>query len=262
MQKALKYWDGANPKIYAILTQKEDGGWHLACHWTDRILEYDCELVEDRLGQHLRYGSGSMLPLRNSKGQLYGRWSEATEEEINDLPCKEVATEEVTTTEDVVTSETAEPAEPAVNTEDAVVVTEDAEVVALEAEPEPEPVYTDSAELERLKAENDALLSRIAEMEAERQKAKQTRRKKQQPQHLEAAAEPKPTEKEPQPKRYDVITESRDNTKCAVQSGSGHNFLKAIGSVAAMTVALVVIWQTGLLIPLGLIGLAMSGIIK
>ena len=42
----------------------------------------------------------------------------------------------------------------------------------------------------------------------------------------------------------------------------GHQVLKVIGSVAAMTVALVVIWQTGLLIPLGLIGLATSGIVK
>ena len=51
-------------------------------------------------------------------------------------------------------------------------------------------------------------------------------------------------------------------TAPAVQGGNSHNFLKVVGSVAAMTIALVVIWQTGLLIPLGLIGLAMSGIIK
>ena len=42
----------------------------------------------------------------------------------------------------------------------------------------------------------------------------------------------------------------------------GHQVLKVIGSMVAMTVALVAIWQTGLLIPLGLIGLATSGIIK
>ena len=245
MAQALKYWDGANPKIYVILTQKEDGGWHLACHWTDRVLEYDCELVEDRIGQHLRYGHGSILPLRNNKGQLYGRWSEATEEEINDRPCKEVTTE----VEEVATEEVA-PAEPAANTDDAEVITDNAEVVVLDAEPAvtetADTTDTDTAELERLKAENDALLSRIAEMEAERQKAKQTRRKKQQPQHLEAAAEPQPTEKEPQ----------------GGSNGNGHQVLKAVGSVAAMTIALVIIWQTGLLIPLGLIGLGMSGLIK
>jgi len=67
---------------------------------------------------------------------------------------------------------------------------------------------------------------------------------------------------------YDVITERRDgdngqaaNDQPAAGQG-GHQVLKVIGSVAAMTVALVVIWQTGLLIPLGLIGLATSGILK
>jgi hypothetical protein len=38
--------------------------------------------------------------------------------------------------------------------------------------------------------------------------------------------------------------------------------LKAIGMVAAATVALFVIYETGLLIPLGLIGLATGGILK
>jgi hypothetical protein len=38
--------------------------------------------------------------------------------------------------------------------------------------------------------------------------------------------------------------------------------MKAVGMVAAATVALFVIYETGLLIPLGLIGLATSGLIK
>jgi hypothetical protein len=38
--------------------------------------------------------------------------------------------------------------------------------------------------------------------------------------------------------------------------------LKAVGMVAAATVALFVIYETGLLIPLGLIGLATGGILK
>lgn len=38
--------------------------------------------------------------------------------------------------------------------------------------------------------------------------------------------------------------------------------LKAVGMVAAATVALLVIYETGLLIPMGLIGLATSGLLK
>lgn len=82
-----------------------------------------------------------------------------------------------------------------------------------------------------------------------------------------------PAEEKPQAARYDVITESRnDETKKPrnqeinesrnCRGGKGREIMKAIGSVAAMTVALVIIWQTGLLIPLGLIGLGMSGLIK
>ena len=40
------------------------------------------------------------------------------------------------------------------------------------------------------------------------------------------------------------------------------NLLKALGMVAAATVALQVVYETGLLIPLGLIGLAMGGLLK
>jgi hypothetical protein len=40
------------------------------------------------------------------------------------------------------------------------------------------------------------------------------------------------------------------------------NLMKAIGMVAAATVALMVIYETGLLIPIGLIGLATGGILK
>ena len=48
-------------------------------------------------------------------------------------------------------------------------------------------------------------------------------------------------------------------------SGIGHqtsSTMKAIGMVAAATMALLVIYETGLLIPLGLIGLATGGILK
>lgn len=38
--------------------------------------------------------------------------------------------------------------------------------------------------------------------------------------------------------------------------------MKAVGMVAAATVALLVIYESGLLIPLGLIGLATSGLLK
>ena len=45
-------------------------------------------------------------------------------------------------------------------------------------------------------------------------------------------------------------------------SENNHAWLKTAGCLAAASIALLVIWQTGLLIPIGLIGFGMSGIIK
>ena len=207
MAQVLKYWDGANPKIYDIVSQDEEGRWRMTRHMTDRILEYDCELVEDGIGQHLRYGHGSSTPLRNSKGQLFSRWSEATEQDINDRPVKR----EASPAGDMA----GKPEEP----EDTVAVQEP-------ATPCDSPAYTEAAELERLRAENEALLARIAQAET---------------------AESQSTH------NIQNIQNNQSNP---------NNLLKAFGSVAAMTVALVVVWQTGLLIPLGLVGLAAAGILK
>jgi hypothetical protein len=62
--------------------------------------------------------------------------------------------------------------------------------------------------------------------------------------------------RQPEQKQLDLFAEEKP------ASDSGRQILKAAGYMTAMTVALVVIWQTGLIIPIGLIGLATSGIIR
>lgn len=196
---ALKYWDGADPKSYYIATQTDNGQWHLTYHGRDILLEYDCELTEDRTGQQLRYGNGSVMPLRNSKCELFSRWTEATEEEINARP------------------EVKEPAPAAT------------EVQKTEEQPLPaaEPAYNDAAELDRLKAENEALKAQIAAS----------------------------TEQQINESRKQEIKESTDHN-------NGHKVMTAIGTMAAMSVAMIIIWQSGLIIPVGIVGLIMSGILK
>lgn len=85
-------------------------------------------------------------------------------------------------------------------------------------------------------------------------------------------------QEQPRPRRKRQQSSERS---CSVRSGSvaasrvacpaitlqednhdRQNLLKAIGIMAAATVALLVIYETGLLIPLGLIGLATGGILK
>jgi len=62
--------------------------------------------------------------------------------------------------------------------------------------------------------------------------------------------------RQPEQKQLDLFAEEKP------ASDSGRQILKAAGYMTAMTVALVVIWKTGLIIPIGLIGLATSGIIR
>ena len=66
---------------------------------------------------------------------------------------------------------------------------------------------------------------------------------------------------EHQPSSISHQTSSIDHQPSAI-SRQPSSTLKAVGMVAAATVALFVIYETGLLIPLGLIGLATGGILK
>lgn len=61
--------------------------------------------------------------------------------------------------------------------------------------------------------------------------------------------------------RRNVITESRYNDTTELKSDN-HHWLTTAGYLAAASVALFVIYETGLLIPLGLIGLATGGLLK
>ena len=86
------------------------------------------------------------------------------------------------------------------------------------------------------------------------------------------------TEK-PQDARYDVITESRNDEikksrnheinetrkqeiKESTDCNNGHKVMTAIGTMAAMSVALIIIWQSGLIIPVGIAGLITCGMLK
>jgi hypothetical protein len=101
--------------------------------------------------------------------------------------------------------------------------------------------YSSSAELEQLRAENQRLQEQIAQM------ANQPR-----PRRQHKPRKPRVERQEPLTIDHSPLTANRQTSAT----------LKAVGMVAAATVALFVIYETGLLIPLGLIGLATSGLLK
>ena len=120
---------------------------------------------------------------------------------------------------------------------------------------------TESTELEQLQQENDALKAQIEELErleqerrelAERLHREEVERREEQRRRAQEA-------RRAQAVRRPV--EVRQQTQ-AVEVKSDYAWLKMVGYVAAASVALLVIWQTGLIIPLGLIGLATSGLLK
>lgn len=74
--------------------------------------------------------------------------------------------------------------------------------------------------------------------------------------------QPRPRrQRKPRKERVERQPSAIDNQPSVIRHQTS-GALKAVGMVAAATVALFVIYETGLLIPLGLIGLATGGILK
>lgn len=184
--------------------------------------------------------------------------TESTDDDSYTRPAESVATETVVEpVQEVTTTDSADETD---NTDNSVITEMQND----------EPVsYNNDAELERLQQENERLQACIAEMERREQtrreesvrrteegrKAQQSHRGQQaRRERQQCAATAVST------RRNNAITASRDID--TADSENNHAWLKTAGYLAAASVALLVIWQTGLLIPLGLIGLATSGILK
>jgi len=99
--------------------------------------------------------------------------------------------------------------------------------------------YSNSAELEQLREEKQRLQEQIAQM----------------------ANQPRPR-RQRKPRKPAVALDGQTAEHTSDISHQTSSTLKALGMVAAATVALFVIYETGLLIPLGLIGLATGGLLK
>ena len=132
-----------------------------------------------------------------------------------------------------------------------------------------EPVYTDNEELEQLRAENQRLREQIAQMSdgrcmmadeplTVRSALPLCQAKNREPLTIN---QPRPRrQRKPRVESQEPLT--IDHSPLTVNRHQSSSTMKAVGMVAAATVALFVIYETGLLIPLGLIGLATGGLLK
>lgn len=220
---------GTSGKQWEQLTVKDDGTMMLYFHGTDRSVTTQVTLIEDGAWKGwLRSEGGSLYP-----GIESGKWQAV------DCPAEsaEIAEGEQRTDTDGTDVATAEPQEhtgtvPAVSSDDAVArITEGlSPACSITHESEttinPAPLIVNQAKPARPRRQRKARKPRVA---------------------LDGRTAEHTSDISHQPSDIDHQTSST---------------MKAIGMVAAATVALLVIYETGLLIPLGLIGLATGGFLK
>ena len=109
---------------------------------------------------------------------------------------------------------------------------------------EPASVDTDNAELELLRAENQRLQEQIAQMASQPRPRRQRKPRK------------------PRVESESMTVSQEPMTASCQASDAMKNIMMMLGGVMALSLVLFVILETGLLIPLGLIGLATGGLLK
>ena len=125
-----------------------------------------------------------------------------------------------------------------------------------------EPQQLDLFAFQQLQQENERLQAQIAQMRAQQRRddecAERFTRE-------DSSSRPQPARR-PQSSRRRPATVRRPQPQAVaavdIEPENNHTVLKTLGFIAAASVALVVIYETGLLIPLGLIGLATGGLLK
>ena len=224
MAQTYKMMLGTSGKQWEQLTVKDDGTMMLYFHGTDRsVTQQVTAVTEGEWKGWLRSEKGSMWPGIDS-----GRWQpmEANYVQQTTADVTDVATPEPTT--DV--TEVVEEVEPMELTEQTEVVTNtEAQIAQMQA-----PCA------ERFAREDIPQPSTTPTPRPRRQRKPRV---------------------EHHPSDISHQTSSIDHQPSAI-SHQTSSTLKAVGMVAAATVALFVIYETGLLIPLGLIGLATGGLLK
>ena len=240
--------------IYSLLTVESDGRMTMTFHGTDREI---CHDVTENADGWLCYPGGSLFPgLESGKWQavddVRGLTADVVETNTNNTNnTNEVAESETTTdgtdnhAEPEVIEETTDNTDCADNE---VCVPATVEPIMADSPQLETSGYSSSAELEQLRAENQRLQEQIAQMANQPRPRRQRKPRKPRVERQSSAIRHQPSDID----RHQTSDIDRHPSST----------LKAIGMVAAATVALLVIYETGLLIPLGLIGLATGGILK
>ena len=231
--KQYKLKPGTDSRIYYLLTIKDDGEMELVFHGTDRTLTEEASVNQD--GWIVT--KGAMYPPLDHPN---GRWQL--------MECPEI----------VAVAEEPEYSEPAglESAEQNDAPAESQQPKANSQKPEQLDLFAQmQMQIDQLRQENDRLCNMIQT---------EATRRGQEPSVIEdghrcSSPRVSPTQR----RRRAVAVETPTAQAVALEQDNGNSqLMKAIGIAVASIAALVIIYNTGLLIPMGLIGLGASGLLK
>jgi hypothetical protein len=231
----------AQGTIYSLLTVESDGQMTMTFHGTDREI---CHEVTENADGWLCY-PGGMFP-----GLKSGKWNKMADVRGLRADVVETNTNDTNNTNEVAESET---------------TTDDTDCTDNHAEPEVVETTTDDTDctFERPRQSGKRLTPRgkkITTTDDTNYTNNESVTMNPEPLTIN---HPRPRrQRKPRKPRVERQPSTISHQPSDIDRHQPSSTLKAIGMVAAATVALFVIYETGLLIPLGLIGLATGGILK
>ena len=252
--KYFKMQLGTNPHVFDVLTIADNGTMSMDCRVCERLVHYDGLTMEHTpYGDRINYGKGSSMPWTDKKGNISAHWSEVPcNDAITDVKAvtnnmKGTPSQNEGTPEDVKGTPAKPGTEAKANVEAAAEPSEQEqpEVCHAVLPQEPQEEAPTPSPLAQMQAELEALRQENARLQAERELQRQLHRSH----GIAPENNQHPTDESAQP----------TTARC---KPTDRRWLKPLAVAAASVVACVVIYETGLLIPMGLIGLATSGLVK
>lgn len=242
--KQYRHQPGTSSRIYYLLTVKDDGRMTLEFHGTDRTLTEEASVNAD--GWIVT--KGAMYPPLDHPN---GRWQKVECPEI-------VAVEEPTTGSTDETDGYSDPveSEPA-EQNDAPAAT--VPCGSPQGKPEQLDLFAQmQMQIDQLRQENDRLCNMIQTRTEVR-----TAHESFDTENRSCATQGRPSPTTRQRRRRAVAVETPAAQAVAIEPDNDNSqLMKALGIAVASIAALVIIYNTGLLIPMGLIGLGASGLLK
>ena len=249
--KQYKWQPGTSARIYYVLTVKDDGTMTLQFHGTDRSLTDEATVNAD--GWIVT--KGGMFPPISCR-----KWMELETEAVTEETYLPTQSQSSPNADGLSPNDTSVVS--ANLAEHNVYLPTQSSLSPNAVVPSPDGMAALLTMYERQQQELDLLRQQNARLMAEREE-QPTRYQRRQRRRTAQREQPSPVSTADSRRQSAGINAAADTAEANSSLFTLHSsLLKPLGLVAASVAACVVIYETGLLIPLGLIGLAAGGILK